>query len=51
MKKVTFTFIVSDDVLENEISNELIFGSYAEAARIADEFSTDSDYKVEEYEG
>ncbi len=50
MKKVTFTFIVSDDVIE-EMSNELSWGNYADAARIAEENCEGVDFNIEEYEG
>lgn len=50
MKKVTFTFVVSDEVVE-EMSNELSFGNYGSAATICEESAEDINYSIEEYEG
>ena len=48
MKKVTLTFIVSDDVVE-ELSNELSWGNYGNVATIFEEEAEESDYNIEDY--
>lgn len=50
MKKVTFTFVVSDKVAK-EIENEIIWGKWANAFSVLEEKSKNSKYDCEEYEG
>ena len=50
MKKVTFTFVVSDKVAK-DIENEFIWGKWANAFSVLEENCEESDYDIEEYEG
>ena len=47
MKKVTLTFILSDEVA-NEIQNDLAWGNMSNAAHILNENCEESDYNIED---
>ena len=46
MKKVTLTFVVSDEVASN-VMNELTWGEMGNAATILNENCEESDYNIE----
>ena len=50
MKKVTLTFIVSDDVADN-VRNYFVWDDKPSAAAFLDKNCEESDYEIEEYEG
>lgn len=48
MKKVTMTFIVSDDVADDAL-NEMTWGNMSNAAHILNKNCEESDYGIEDY--